>query len=310
MRMNLRLMSVLALTLFTTFIACKKDSSTTQQDPGPELTVHSEDQARISTEMDAVDVDLNMALENNPAFSGRLYGTNSLCGAEVIPDTLNNPRKITITYAGEDCEGLHTRSGSIVISMPSGIHWKDAGAALTVTYQNYKVTRLRDNKSIIINGSHLLTNVSGSLLYQLPTLKTITHTIGSSNLSITFDDGTKRDWSVARKRVYSYNNGAPLITITGTHTEGAQTGIADWGTDRFGRAFSTAITQPLVISSDCDFRLTSGEVMHTRNGASAVVTFGLDKNGNATSCPATGSYYFKLVWTGAGGNSQTFIAPY
>ena len=310
MRMNLRLMSLLTLTLFTTFIACKKDSSTTQQDPGPELTVHSEDQARISGEMDAVDYDLNVALENNPAFSGRLYGINSLCGADVIPDTLSNPRKITISYNGEDCEGLHTRTGSIVISMPAGVRWKDAGAELTVTYQNYKVTRLSDNKSITINGSHLLTNVSGGLLYKLPTRQTITHTIGSSNLSITFDDGTKRDWSVARKRVYSYNGGAPLITIYGTHTEGSQTGIADWGTDRFGRTFSTAITQPLVISSDCDFRLTSGQVLHTRQGSTAVVTFGLDKNGNATSCPATGSYYFKLVWTGAGGNSQTFIAPY
>jgi hypothetical protein len=41
-----------------------------------------------------------------------------------------------------------------------------------------------------------------------------------------------------------------------------------------------------------------------------VVTFGLDKNGLATTCPATGSYYFKVVWTGTNGNSQTFIAPY
>jgi len=194
--------------------------------------------------------------------------------------------------------------------MPAGVHWKDAGAALTVTYQNYKVTRLSDKKSITINGSHLLTNVSGGLLYQLPNLQTITHTIGSSNLSITFDDGSQRNWNVARKRVYSYNNGAPLITISGTHTEGSQTGIADWGTDRFGRAFSTAITQPLVISSACNFRLTSGEVLHTRPGSTAVVTFGLDKNGLATTCPATGSYYFKVVWTGTSGTSQTFIAPY
>jgi hypothetical protein len=308
--MNLRLMSLLTLTLFTTFIACKKDSSTTQQDPGPELTVHAEDQARISGEMDAVDYDMNVAQEHNPAFSGRLYGINSLCGADVIPDTLSNPRKITISYNGEDCEGLHTRTGSIVISMPAGVRWKDAGAELTVTYQNYKVTRLSDKKSITINGSHLLTNVSGGLLYQLPNLQTITHTIGSSNLSITFDDGSQRNWNVARKRVYSYNNGAPLITISGTHTEGSQTGIADWGTDRFGRTFSTAITQPLLISSACNFRLTSGEVLHTRPGSTAVVTFGLDKNGLATTCPATGSYYFKVVWTGTSGTSQTFIAPY
>jgi hypothetical protein len=306
MQKNIRLMSVLALTLFTTFIACKKDSSQ-QQETNPELTVHAEDQSRISGEMDAVDLDLNYALEKNSSFSGRMQG-DSICAATVAYDTLNSTKKITITYNGADCGGLRSRTGSIIISMPGGIHWKDVGAQLSVTYQNFKVTRLSDNKSITINGTHTLTNVEGGLLRDLLQRPSIVHTISSSNMSITFDDGTQRTWQVARKRVYTLANGGS-ITITGTHTDGTQTNIAEWGTDRFGHPFATSITKPLVISANCQFRLTSGEVQHNRMASTATVTFGLDKNGDPTSCPS-GNYYFKLIWTGPRGTTQTYIAPY
>ena len=308
MQKNMRLLSGLALTLFTTFIACKKDSSEQQQDQSTELMAHAEDQTRVSSEMDAVDLDLDYALEANSSFSGRIEG-DSICAATVAYDTLNSARKITITYNGADCGGFKIRTGSIVISMASGVHWKDVGAQINVAYQNFKVTRKSDNNSITINGTHTLTNVAGGLLRELLQGRpSITHAINSDGMSITFNDGTQRAWQVARKRVYSMANGG-TIAISGTHTDGSQTNIAEWGTDRFGRSFTTAITQPLVISANCQFRLVSGEVTHTRQAATATATFGLDKNGEPTSCPA-GSYYFKLVWTGAGGNTQTFIGPY
>jgi hypothetical protein len=307
MQMNIRLMSVVTLTLFTTFIACKKDSAK-QEEKNTELTAHAEDQALVSNEMDAVNLDLDYALEKNASFSGKLTG-DSICAATIAFDTLNSTKKITITYNGADCGGFQSRAGSIVISMPTGVHWKDAGAELTVAYQNFKVIRLSDKKSITINGTHTLTNVSGGLLKDLLTGRpAITHAINSSNMSITFDNGSQRSWKVARKRVYTLAGGGS-ITITGTHTEGTQANIAEWGTDRFDHPFTTAITQPLVISANCQFRLTSGRVEHNRLASTASVTFGLDKNGNATSCPA-GNYYYKLVWTGPGGNTQTFIAPY
>ena len=136
----------------------------------------------------------------------------------------------------------------------------------------------------------------------------IIHTISSSNMSITFDDGSQRTWQVARKRVYSIANGG-TITITGNHTDGAVNGIAEWGTDRFGNAFTTIITQALKISASCDFRLISGQIQHSRLNSSASVTFGLDKDGNAVSCPS-GNFYYKLTWTGPNSNTLTYIAPY
>jgi hypothetical protein len=303
-------MSVIALTVFTTFTACKKDSSTQQQqeDPAAQLSSHTDDESRVSTEMDAVNWDTDVALESSTSFSGRMENELGF-GATISYDTTGSVKKLTITYSGDDSTQTKTRSGSVIVTVPAGVHWKDAGATVTITYNNLKIVRKSDNKSITINGTHTLTNVSGGLVRSLPNSQEIVHTLTSSNMSITFNDGTQRTWQVARKRVYTYSGGL-VITITGTHTEGAQSNIAEWGTDRFGHSFTTAITEPLRIKQECNFRLTSGQVTHTTAGITAAVTFGLNADGIATSCPGTGHYYYKLVVTGLNGTLYTVILPY
>jgi hypothetical protein len=101
-----------------------------------------------------------------------------------------------------------------------------------------------------------------------------------------------------------------VITETGLHTEGNTTGIAIWGVNRFGNEFSSAITSPLIVRQDCDFRLVSGAIVHTRGAVTSTVTFGLDVTGAPASCPGLGNYFFKVIWTGANGNSFTLILPY
>jgi hypothetical protein len=128
-------------------------------------------------------------------------------------------------------------------------------------------------------------------------------------MSITFDDGSQRVWQIAKQRVFTYSNGI-VISTTGTHTDGNTTGICEWGTNRLGNAFATQIVAPLVIRQDCMFRLTSGQVKHTKLLRSVEATFGLDITGNPTSCPGAGPYYMKIVWTNALGVSTTVILPY
>lgn len=128
-------------------------------------------------------------------------------------------------------------------------------------------------------------------------------------MSVTFDNGQQRTWQLARKRVFTYNNGI-VITVTGLHTEGGTTGIAEWGTNRFGNAFTTAIVQPLVVRQDCSFRLVSGIVNHVTPHFDATVTAGLDANGNPSSCPGAGTYYLKIAWTGPAGIPRSVILPY
>ncbi len=166
MQLNFRLLSVVTITVFTTLIACKKDASQQQEEQDPKLTAHTEDQSRFSNVMDAAALEVNYALESSSSFSGRLMG-DSISSATVVYDTLNSTRKITITYNGADRGGFSSRTGSIVISMASGVRWKNPGAQINVTFQNFKVVRTRDNKSITINGTHTLTNTGGGLLIDL-----------------------------------------------------------------------------------------------------------------------------------------------
>lgn len=314
MQINFRLLPALTLAVFTTFTACKKDSKPAESTN--ELATHADDQNRVSAQIDAVSNDASLAIESSATFSGgRLQNPPpaTICDATVSFDSTSNPRKITITYDGTtSCNASYSRTGTVVISMASGVRWKDQGATITVAYQNLKVKRTLDNKSITINGSHSITNASGGLLYLLPFLpstQSVTHTI-SGNLTITFDDNTQREWQVATRRVFSFANNGFVLTVTGNNSIGNTEGVAEWGTNRFGKAFTTSITQPLVIRQDCQFRLTSGQVKHEGFGT-ATVTFGLDVNGNATSCPTgSGHYYYKLVWTGPNGGTANAILPY
>ena len=314
MKKTLRLMMFAFIALSVTFTSCKK-SDTTAAD-NTDLATHSDDQARFDNETDAVSNDANAAVENYAAFEGRPSTPTAPlilpCDATVALDSFPavNPvtRRITITYNGTNCSGTRTRTGVVTLTMPLSQHFRDAGAVLTVTITNLKITRISDNKSITINGIHEIKNVSGGRLYQLASLGTIVHEITSPGMSVLFDNGTTRTWMVAKRRTFTYNNGIVISTI-GIHTDGANTDIAEWGINRFGNAFVTSITQPMVIRQDCNFRLTSGQVTHRRLIADVVVTFGLDSTGNPTTCPA-GVFYFKLVWTGSNGIVRTYILPY
>ena len=288
----------------------KADTTPSTTDQNTELAVQSEDQSNFSSQVDAVANDANIAIENNAAFNGRIENTQGIvCNATAVADSANGIRRITLTYNGTSCTGNRSFAGIVVLSMPLATHWKDAGAVLTINIQNLKITKLSNNKSITINGTKIITNLTGGRLKELATHGTIIHTITGTNLSVTFDNGTQRTWQVAKKRVSTYNNDV-VITTTGMHTEGDVSGISEWGTNRFGNAFVTAISQPMIVNGDCDYRLVSGEVTHGKLTAAVTVTFGLNAAGVPASCPGTGNYYYMAVWKGINCVTKTTILPY
>lgn len=320
MQSKIRLIAGITFIMAVAFVSCKKtDTTTTTTDQGTELAVQSDDQSNFSAQVDAVANDANLIVENDKAFNGKIGNTSgkvdntlgAVCNTTSVADSANGIRKITVTYNGTNCAGNRSFSGVVVLSMPMATHFKDAGAVLTINIQNLKITKLKDNKSIILNGTKTITNVTGGNIMDLGNAsgKSITHTIAGTDLSITFDNGTKRIWQVAKKRVFTYNNGL-VITTTGTHTEGTVGGISEWGTNRFGNDFITAINQPMIVRQDCNFRLVSGVVTHGKLIADVTVTFGLNALGEPTSCPLAGSYYFKAIWKGVNGVIKTTIMPY
>jgi hypothetical protein len=234
----------------------------------------------------------------------------SPCDATVAYDTLGTNRTVTITYNGVNCQGTRTREGVVTMTLPLGTHWSDAGAVLTVHIDSLHITRLSDNKSITINGTHVLTNVTGGLVHNLSSSGEIKHTNYSDDMSVTFDNNTQRLWHVARQRTFTYDNGIK-ISVIGLHMEDGITGIVEWGINRHGDAFRSVITQPMVHRQDCDFRVTAGQKIHQRLQHAVTVTFGLDAQGNPTTCPGVNNpYYMKAEWTNPQGEVHSVIKPY
>jgi len=316
MKKQLTFMSVAILSAGLFFTSCKKESTSTDNttDSAIELQAQSDDESRFSNESDFADDDANAALET---FGGSYAGMRPLtplprrCDAEVTVDTVSNPRTITITYNGDTCVGgRRSRTGSVVLSFTPGFRWGQAGAQYTVAYQNLRITRLRDNKSITINGTKTITNVSGGRLTELASSTTpIVHTVRSEGMSVTFDNASQRTWKVARQRAFTYNNGI-VIRVTGIAPAAVGEGVATWGENRFGRAFKNAILEPLVIRQSCDFRLVSGKVQHTGFLVTSTTTFGLNADGEPVNACPDGPFYYKVVWTGRNGQTYTFIGPY
>jgi hypothetical protein len=312
--MKLRIVSALSLVFFSfiLFTACKKDDSSANNNGNENETVSAAmtDESQVSNEMDGIALDAATAIEYEPSFSGNNGVLDEIiCDATVQYNTVDDPMTVTITYNGSNCGGGRSRTGSIVLAMAKGTEWKTAGSSFTITFNDLKITKTATNKSITITGTHTVTNVSGGLLIHLPTEGPITHTVTSENMKVSFDNGTARSWNVAKQRVYTYDNGA-VLTITGTHTEGDESGIAEWGTNRLGGTFKTSTVTPVVVKQSCNFRVTGGSVKHSTELFSAVATFGLNANGESIDCPGTGSYYYKLVWTGQAGGSLSLILPY
>lgn len=309
--------------------ACNKSNSSNNNSAGnstANLQVQADDESRVSNETDAVanDVNITMSSKGASVVTGAGYksgietsgvGTiqSLICDATVTLDTTNSSKTITITYNGStNCSGTRTRTGVVVISLPVGQLWSTAGAQITVSIQNLKITRIRDGKSIVLNGTHIYTNVSGGRLTDLALgdVSSIKHTITGDSMQITFDDGSQRIWNVARQRVFTFNGTGFLVTTTGLHTDGTNMGIVEWGTTRYGNSFETLITTPMVIDQNCNFRLTAGAIEIFRKDITTNVTFGLDSTGKATTCPGSGSYYLQAVWKGTGGSSGSVILPY
>jgi hypothetical protein len=313
------------------FFACSKNgsgsnSTTTTVD---DLQVQSDDQTMASNEDDATTNDADAALSSNASIAGSflngtsvtgkvaemgLNGVDSIsvviCDATITFDTTSTTRTVTITYNGSNCWGNRTRTGSITITVPKGVHWADVGATVSITIDNLKITRVRDNKTITFNGSKTITNVTGGLLKDLATLQTVTHTI-AANLTITYNNGKTSEWNASKQRIFTYNNGV-VITTTGTHSDGTNSNVAEWGTNRYGVSYESLITMAKVIEQSCDYRLTGGanEIINNNNGATATITYGLDSTGAPTGCPGSGTYYAELVYVGPSGKTYTYIFPY
>lgn len=306
---SLRTFLLAALMPAVVFQSCKKQDQPDTADL-ENVKTYTDDNARFDLGVEAVSMDAISAVEAAPILSGERVDQFSPCNATVTYDTIGTNRQVTIVYNGNNCANTHQLSGTVTVTMPLGVQWVQPNATMTIDIDSLHIIRLSDNNTITLNGTKVITNVTGGLLVNLPTAGTIVHTILGNNMSINFSDNTQRTWSIARQREFTYNNGV-VIANTGLHTEDGITGIAEWGIGRNGAPFKSVVLEAVTRRQDCDYRITSGKVMHKRSLITVNVTFGLDAQGIPTTCPGLNNpYYRKVEWVNAQGQSQSILQPY
>ncbi len=295
------------------FTACKKNKDEepiTPADDTYQQSMSAEDQTRVENESNLSMDDVSLAVEG--VWSTKSANSLPSCGVSV--DTVNtaNTGLITLTYDDStNCNG-RARSGIIKIQLPfiSGAitKWRYAGSKITLTYINYKITRLSDNKSLTFNGMHSVENVSGGLLINITSGNSLVHKI-RGNMVLTFDDGSQRTWGAARIRTFSIANNIVSAQLAADTTINGNL-VAMWGTNRANQSFSIGIPTPVVVNifgGTCLYKPLSGQRVHYGLSRTITVTYGVDANGNAASgCP----YGYKINWTNVQGVAKQVVRSY
>lgn len=312
---NLKLYYILAiLIIILVEPSCKKS---TNAELDPELQQFNTDAGNYKAELDQADNDINNTFSNTSL--GKYSGKSSpLCGATI--DTSQMAQKILyLNFDGvTPCfSPSRVRGGQIKAQLTSGNKWSDKNSVLTLTFINYKVTILSNNKSITFNGVKTLKNLNGNnwigFFLGLTTLK---YQERALNMQVNFDNKSAV-WNSARITEWKYtpkntNPNIPYeyITFTGNGdtTINGISNIDSWGTNRFNYEFTTHYNQPITSNTYCGLnRFNAGELEHNVNNNKFTLTLGLDKNGNPT--PLNCAYGFKVGWN-IDGKANSVILSY
>ena len=304
---------ILLVTCVVFITSCRKKEVETTSELDAQTKQFNDDANNYKAESDQLDGDVTNALNEYTSF-GRTAGIQSspLCGVTIDTSQVTS-QIITFNFDGiTPCfSPSRTRSGKVVAQLIAGNHWADAGAKLKLTYINFKVTRLSDNKSITFNGIKTLKNVYGNNWLGL-LQGTATHKYQSRafNVDVLFDNGTHATWNTAYITEWSYTPVDAKITFTATGDTivNGFSNVSAWGINRNNQNFTTYYNQAILSNTYCGlWRFNKGELVHHVNNADFTLTLGVDQSGNPT--PYTCAYGYKVTWT-ANGNSASVILSY
>ncbi len=290
----------------------KKDDETSNESLDPNIAQFNDDSNRYKSESDQTDGDINDQLKGITGF-GNAGGSVQLCGATI--DTSQLSQKIVIFNFDSvtPCfNASRTRAGQIKVQLTSGNLWADTNAVLTITYINFKITRLSDHKSITFNGVKTLKNINGhNWLSFLSGNATFKYQERAFNIQVSFDNNLHATWNSARITEWTYTPSALRLNFTsnGDTTLAGVAHVDSWGTNRYGKSFTTYYTSPIFSNSDCGlWKFNSGELVHWVNGKNFLLTLGVDQQGNPSTL--TCAYGYKVSWTGIDGNMKSVVLSY
>jgi hypothetical protein len=302
-------LSIIALSFGLLFTACSKKKDSTNPDDSNQQATTAADQSDVTTESDQSVNDANTVIGGS-ASNERTDGNLAIVIGASIDTTNWNSGKYIITYNGNNLNDTKKRTGTITIQRTVA-KWSVPGSVLTITYNNYKVTKLSTGKSITLNGTLVVTNVSTSTntYWTLPVNSSIEHKIRGA-LTITFDDGTQRIWNIARhKTITNHGSFYYTLSIAGDTAVSSYSHVEAWGINRNGEHFYGETTSAIVYSTSCGFDPISGVYVHQGIARTLTATFGVNSDGTVNTsltCP----YGWKIDWINASGNAKEVIKAY
>ncbi len=297
----------------STFTSCNRERNSNKLDD--ETQQFNKDVNSIKTESDQIDNDINNALNDIPTMGGRIDGIASspLCGCTIDSSELSNK----IVYFNFDgvtpCfSPSRTRGGKIKVQLTNGNKWADINAVLTITYIDFKVTRLSDNVSVKLNGVKTLQNVNGNnwLGFLLGTSQFL-YRERAYNIQVTFDDNSQATWNTAKLTTWKYTPTGTKITFTadGDTTMNGLTNVDSWGINRYNYNFTINFNTPWVSDTYCGlWRPTSGEVEYKIVDNDFKLTLGVNQSGEPSTLAC--AYGYKVTWTNSSGNVVSAVFSY
>ncbi|MFC2107688.1 hypothetical protein ACFLRY_05085, partial [Bacteroidota bacterium] len=214
-----------------------------------------------------------------------------------------------VRYHGLNCDQTRHRTGLVLLKLKQNTNWHQKGSFVVVEFKNYKVRNVFNNHKLTIDGISIVENVSGGAIPLIG--QGIAHVVhkNESHLKIAFNGHPAKEWNLAKRLIYSGQQGKLLLSIEGYGASNGYNQLLAWGIDRDGKRFYTQIEQAVVFAEACLFLPIAGrQVFHIPgNQLSATAEYGYNISNEPIGpleCPSN----YKLVWQ-QGGQSGTIFLP-
>lgn len=304
----LKISALLVAVFVITMTGCKKDDPKDDSVNTTTMQQMAVDQDNMETVINETSRDIDGVF--SPRLKGSGYNQGMPCNVTIDSTAIaNDTITLYLVYNGPNCQGNLYRTGMIEVSRRIGEQWGMPGSSVTAKFIDFTITRVNNGKSITINGKKIFRNISGGFIFLVGTLQDSAVFETTATLQATFDDGSVRNWNVARRTIISGTQGSLKLAVEGFGVSGSYTNLVMWGTNRESNEFFTTITTPVIHKEACGWDPCSGVKVHTVPATTAVVTttFGYNNNNQPVSgdeCPTR----FRIDWT-KNGQSGTIFHP-
>lgn len=281
--------------------SCKKDKTTATDDSTNTASLQNtaNDENQVSSATDEATNDINAVIGGTGGLKST-GGWHLPCNATIDSSTvLQDTITYYITYNGKNCRGNLDRHGKVEIKKNVNTRWHQAGAVIYYKFIDLKVTHVRTNKSITLNGQKKYTNVSGGLVWMIPQYISSVTFEDEGNMTVTFENNTVKSWNVARQTTFTFSttDNEYVLTVNGFGSADGYNNLVLWGINRNTEQFYIQILQSVIHRQYCGWDPCTGQkkIMIPSDSKGATLTFGYNDNDEPVTgndCPTK----YKVDW--------------